>query len=103
MIGDETAMMIADIGSGSGFPGIIIKILLPQTIVYLIDSSRKKYLFLLELCEKIDIPCKVINARIEDLPRDVQIHFNLVVGAKCTPWQHSGPGRKNLCLPGSLY
>ena len=95
--------MIADIGSGSGFPGIIIKILLPQTMVHLIDSSRKKYLFLLELCEKIDIPCKVFNVRFEDLPRDVQIHFDLIVSRAVAPvatlWAWS---EKSLAPHGSL-
>lgn len=104
IIGGEKGAMIADIGSGSGFPGIIIKILLPQTMVHLIDSSRKKYLFLLELCEKIDIPCKVFNVRFEDLPRDVQILFDLIVSRAVAPlatlWAWS---EKSLAPNGSLY
>lgn len=104
IIMNESAKMIADIGSGSGFPGIIIKILLPQNEVYLIDSSRKKYLFLLELCERIDIPCKVINMRIENLSQNVHFSFDVIVSRAVAPlaslWVWS---EKSLVPDGSLF
>ncbi|MBI4832337.1 MAG: 16S rRNA (guanine(527)-N(7))-methyltransferase RsmG [Candidatus Lindowbacteria bacterium] len=57
-----------DIGSGGGFPGIIVKIVYPQWRITLIDSSTKKIAFLKAAVreagiEKID----VIRGRAEDL------------------------------------
>ena len=104
IIKDEPAKIIADIGSGSGFPGIIIKILLPEKSVYLTDSSRKKYLFLLELCEKLKVDCKIINERIENLARSDEIRFDLIVSRAVAPlatlWRWS---EKSLTQGGSLY
>ena len=41
-----TAYQICDIGSGGGIPGIVIKILLPESEMLLIESNRKKAHFL---------------------------------------------------------
>ena len=40
------AAMLLDIGSGGGFPGLPLKVLLPELSVTLIDASRKKISFL---------------------------------------------------------
>lgn len=104
IIKDDPGQAIADIGSGSGFPGVIIKILLPERSVFLIDSSRKKYLFLLELCEKLNLSCKVINERVESLTRYNGICFDLIVSRAVAPlaslWNWS---EKSLAPEGSLY
>ena len=50
-----------DIGSGGGFPGIPLKILIPSLSVTLIDASRKKISFLKDIIRKIKLT--EINAR----------------------------------------
>jgi 16S rRNA (guanine527-N7)-methyltransferase len=61
---------IIDIGSGAGFPGIIIKILMDNDKikgnVVLIDKSPKKCKFLKDLSNKINIILKIENLRLED-------------------------------------
>jgi len=61
---------IVDIGSGAGFPGIIIKILMNskkvEGNVVLIDKSRKKCKFLNDLSNKLNIKVKIQNVRLED-------------------------------------
>jgi 16S rRNA (guanine527-N7)-methyltransferase len=79
LVSQRSHHRIADVGSGAGFPGAIIKILLPSKSVCLIDSSRKKYLFLLELCESLGLACEVINTRIESMPEKSGGHFDAVV------------------------
>lgn len=37
---------LGDIGSGGGFPGIPLSVFLPETVVYLLDRSERKCLFL---------------------------------------------------------
>ena len=61
---------IIDIGSGAGFLGIIMKILMENDKingnVILIDKSPKKCKFLNDLSKKLGITIKVQNVRIED-------------------------------------
>ena len=61
---------ILDIGSGAGFPGVIIKILMDSKKVegniVLIDKSPKKCKFLNDLSKKLEITLKIQNVRIED-------------------------------------
>jgi 16S rRNA (guanine527-N7)-methyltransferase len=61
---------IVDIGSGAGFPGVIIKILMDskkvEGNVILIDKSPKKCKFLNDLSNKLGITLKIHNVRLED-------------------------------------
>ena len=61
---------IIDLGSGAGFPGVIIKLLLDdrkiKSNVELIEKSPKKCKFLIELNKKLNIDVKIVNIRLED-------------------------------------
>lgn len=46
---------IADIGSGAGFPAIPLKIMFPHLVVYLIEVSQKKVLFLQEVIAQLGL------------------------------------------------
>lgn len=57
-----------DLGSGGGFPGIPVKIYHPDLNVLLVDSKRKKSLFLSEVIERLQIDgLESICKRIEEL------------------------------------
>lgn len=59
---------LLDIGSGAGFPGMVLKIFFPNLQVYLVDSNNKKARFLNELKTKLNVDnVEVINNRIENL------------------------------------
>jgi 16S rRNA (guanine527-N7)-methyltransferase len=66
----EDKSEIVDIGSGAGFPGVIIKILMDskkvEGNVVLIDKSPKKCKFLNDLSNKLDIKLKIQNVKLED-------------------------------------
>ncbi len=51
----ETITMIADIGSGGGFPGIPLKIYYPQLKVVLIEVNTKKIEYLQALINKLQL------------------------------------------------
>jgi 16S rRNA (guanine527-N7)-methyltransferase len=67
---------IIDIGSGAGFPGIIVKILMENESlngnIILIEKSAKKSNFLKDLCIKLDLKVKIENRRLEiyDFPEN---------------------------------
>jgi 16S rRNA (guanine527-N7)-methyltransferase len=63
----RSAQAIADIGSGAGFPGIVLAIALPRVVVTLIESVRRKCEFLERVSEAAGIAnARVVNARAED-------------------------------------
>jgi 16S rRNA (guanine527-N7)-methyltransferase len=62
---------LADIGSGAGFPGIPIKMLIPGLRLTLIESNVKKATFLSEVARRLNLePVEVINGRMEDIADD---------------------------------
>ena len=66
---DKGVAKVWDLGSGLGVPGIPIKILRPELEVVLIESSRKKAIFLETVISELRLEhCVVACRRIEDLP-----------------------------------
>ena len=54
-------------GTGAGFPGVVLKIVLPDLNVILIEPIKKRCIFLESLIEKLELKnIKVINDRGED-------------------------------------
>ena len=61
---------IGDLGTGGGFPGIPLKLFLPEVECYLIDASRKKINFLKYTAEQINLKqIYFLNDRAENLAR----------------------------------
>lgn len=58
---------LCDIGTGAGFPGMVLKILFPNLKVTLIDALDKRIKFLNEVIEKIGLKeIETIHARSEE-------------------------------------
>tara|TARA_R110002073_G_scaffold125585_2_gene270154 strand:- start:122 stop:754 length:633 start_codon:yes stop_codon:yes gene_type:complete len=59
----------ADLGSGGGFPGIVIAVIAqeknPQAQVVLVESDQRKAAFLRTAARELDLPSQVICSRIE--------------------------------------
>ena len=59
---------LADVGSGAGFPGIPLAMLVTELQVTLIESNLKKASFLSEVIRTLDLPnVSVIRSRMENL------------------------------------
>ena len=64
---------ILDAGSGSGIPGIVLKLLFPNIKLTLVDSNIKKCTFLHQLIKKINlINVEIIHQRIEKIEKNRQ-------------------------------
>jgi 16S rRNA (guanine527-N7)-methyltransferase len=65
----EDKLEIIDLGSGAGFPGVILKILMDynkkDVNITLIEKSPKKCQFLHDLNDKLDLNIKIVNLKIE--------------------------------------
>lgn len=67
-----------DIGTGAGFPGVILKIFYPHIELYLLDSNNKKIQFLNNLKTKLNIEYKTIHKRAEDFVQEKNNYYDLV-------------------------
>lgn len=67
-----------DVGTGAGFPGIVIKIFFPNIDLTVLDSNNKKTTFISSLIQKLGIDVEVINARSEDYARNHLNEFDIV-------------------------
>lgn len=58
---------LCDVGSGAGFPGLVLKIMYPHLEIVLIDSLLKRVKYLNETIKKLDLTgIEAIHTRAED-------------------------------------
>ena len=67
---DKSQKTLVDIGSGAGFPGLVLSILAKDrkipVKIKLIEKSKKKIIFLKEIITKLNLNAIAINENIED-------------------------------------
>ena len=56
---------LIDVGTGAGFPGMVIKILRPEVNVTLLDGHAKRFIFLEDLQNKLGIKAENLHIRAE--------------------------------------
>lgn len=69
---------LLDIGTGAGFPGMVIKIIYPNIKVTLLDANNKKIKFLEELATRLNIDVELIHSRVEDYAKNNLNKFDVV-------------------------
>ncbi len=84
----RTSLRLADVGSGAGFPGIPLKIMLPDARVTLIEATAKKATFLRHMVRLLGLEeVEVLAARAEDVGRmpEHREQYDLVVARAVAP------------------
>ena len=80
---------ICDLGSGAGFPGLVLAICFPKTKITLIESNGKKCYFLNLVKEKLKLNnVIVINERSEDYAQKNREKFDIVTARAVAPLKH---------------
>ena len=106
------ARLWLDLGSGAGFPGLVVAILQtgrPDFRMHLVESNRKKCAFLAEVARETKAPVDIHPMRIEELAESAQSLRPEVVSARAlapaprlfelaSPF--FGPGTRGLFLKG---
>jgi 16S rRNA (guanine527-N7)-methyltransferase len=77
-----------DLGSGAGFPGLVIACVLAErsgAVVHLVESTRKKCAFLREAIAATGAPAIVHCERIEDFARNATDHADVITARALAP------------------
>jgi 16S rRNA (guanine527-N7)-methyltransferase len=88
MAGDfPEAATAVDVGSGAGFPGIPLAILLPGTRFTLVDALAKRVEFLQSVIERLGLNAEALHLRAEDAARQDALRegFDLAVARAVAP------------------
>lgn len=90
-----TAKTLCDVGSGAGFPGLVLKIALPDLTITLVEPTLKRVNFLRFVIAELGLTdIQVINKRMEDCV-DLKESFDIVTARAVA----SLPVLSELCLP----
>jgi 16S rRNA (guanine527-N7)-methyltransferase len=79
---------LADVGTGAGFPGLAIKIGVPNTRLVLIESNKKKCAFLAEVVRALRMDDVEIRAERFEQIRSVDLDLNIVVSRAVGEFKH---------------
>lgn len=86
---DLNDQSLCDIGTGAGFPGIVLKIIYPNLEVTLIDSTKKKCDFLNLVIKELNLNnITVINTRIEEYAKINREKYDIVTARAVAPLKH---------------
>lgn len=80
---------LCDIGTGAGFPGLVLKIIFPNLKVTLIDATEKKCNFLKLVIKELELKeIEVINERAEIYSKTVREKYDIVTSRAVAPLKH---------------
>ena len=89
---------LVDVGTGAGFPGVVLKILEPSLSLTLVDSLGKRILWLEKVCEALSLDgVRCIHARAEELAHTPE--FRARFDAAASRAVAAFPALCELCLP----
>jgi 16S rRNA (guanine527-N7)-methyltransferase len=78
---------VLDLGSGGGFPGMVLAIVRPELEVHLLDATAKKTQFLREAATDLGAAVQIHTGRAEELARDAALAstFDVVTARAVAP------------------
>ena len=77
--GDPSGQKVLDVGSGAGFPGLVLKILCPSMELTLLDSQRKRTDFQQDVVDALGLEnVRCLHGRAEEMTQ-MRGHFDLVI------------------------
>lgn len=95
---DLSGKRLLDVGTGAGFPGMVLKILVPTLDVTLLDSLNKRLDWLNEVCSTLNLSgIRTVHTRAEEGGRDPNLRerFDVVTSRAVAEL----PTLCELCLP----
>lgn len=97
----EGAKTLLDLGSGAGFPGLVVALARPDLTVHLVESTKKKCRFLEAVSRETEAGVFIHSRRIEDVSRETSVNPDIITARAlanlpalldyCTPWISRNP------------
>lgn len=86
---DLNKQSLCDLGTGAGFPGMVLKIIFPNLKVTLIDATLKKCNFLEKVIKELSLEnINVINERVEEYAKKEREKYDIVTARAVAPLKH---------------
>ena len=82
---DLTDKKVIDVGTGAGFPGIIIYLLNPKMDLTLLDSTNKKIELLKDYAKENGYKYEAVTARAEDYAKEHREQYDFVIARAVAP------------------
>lgn len=90
-----TNKKVLDVGTGAGFPGVVLYLLNPKANITLLDSTSKKVDLLKKYAEENDYRYQCISSRVEEYTKSHREEFDYVFARAVAPLNIL----LELCLP----
>ena len=72
-------LSLIDVGTGAGFPGIVLKIVFPNLHITLLDSLQKRITFLNEVIKELELTnIETVHDRAEDYAKKHREEYDIV-------------------------
>ncbi|MBE6144606.1 MAG: 16S rRNA (guanine(527)-N(7))-methyltransferase RsmG [Firmicutes bacterium] len=82
----DQELTLVDVGTGAGFPGIVLKIAFPKLKITLLDSLNKRIEFLKLVIKELDLKdIEAIHARSEDYAKENREKYDLATARAVAP------------------
>ncbi|HWR36524.1 MAG TPA: 16S rRNA (guanine(527)-N(7))-methyltransferase RsmG [Clostridia bacterium] len=97
LLSADSRCSVIDVGSGAGFPGLVLKIFAPGLSLMLVESQNKKATFLKEIVRQLSLSdVEVLNVRAEK----VGLRAELVTFRAVEKFESIAPTAARLVSPG---
>ena len=74
-----------DIGTGAGFPGMVVKLARPDLDVTLLDGHKKRFIFLEDLQNTLGVKCNNLHGRAEEVVKNMREQFYIATARAVAP------------------
>lgn len=93
---------LADVGTGAGFPGLALRLLLPELRVTLIEPNLKKTVFLAEVCRELGLTgVEILRCRFEQMdPESLELDY--VASRAAGDYENLLPWSASAIKPGGM-
>jgi 16S rRNA (guanine(527)-N(7))-methyltransferase RsmG len=86
------ARSVLDLGSGAGFPGLVLAAARPDLEMTLAESRERKWAFLLAAARKASLPCRCLNVRVRvplpaGLPESIDVITSRALRLDAETWR----------------